>query len=154
LQQALRETTVEERPLGEWASVETRAMARAVDDGDRAALLEHWRALDGAVGAARERLRELTGVDVRTIDLARNAFRQHSADLDTRVGAKFDADDAKAIRQELRLDSADADRPRSPEEEAEGRYATPAKLLWDALSVLGPWSIAPQYTVVRVLLDL
>src|SRR5262249_35370586 len=39
-------------------------------------------------------------------------------------------------------------------EEAEARYATPAKLLWDALSVLGPWSIAPQYTVARVLLDL
>ena len=105
LQQALREHTAgaPPRPITEWASVESRAIAKAIDDKDKEDVIVHWRYFAGAVAAVSPQLDAATGIQVRAIDLLRNAYLEHHGHMETRLAQKFDEEPRQAIRKEMGL---------------------------------------------------
>jgi hypothetical protein len=157
LQQALRENVAGGMPLSEIASVQARALARAVDDSNVSGVMISWTVFSSAVMACKAELEKETGIAIRPIDLIRNAYQEQAGHLETRLAEKFEPAALAQIRRMMGLvaglDDVAGARPPSISERAERLFAQPAKLLWDSIGRLLPGSLAPDYVAVRVILE-
>jgi hypothetical protein len=150
LTQALREHTWEDRPIYEWASVSSRAIAHNLGNKDK--LLEEWDRFAFAVAQKAPEITKATGIKIRAIDLMRNAYMEHSGHFQTHLEAKYkdEQQNLATIKERLGL-TADVDVPADAPpltiaEQAEKMYKTPAAFLWTALSMLFPNSEKAWYT--------
>ncbi|MBP8810203.1 MAG: DUF4157 domain-containing protein [Kofleriaceae bacterium] len=142
IHQALRETKAtavdfgpihEEWTLSEFASVESREVARGINSADEARVLEHWHILRRAFTAKHDELKRLTGVSIRPLDILRNAHLEHSGHLEARIDEKFKGEARERIRADLGLGPGDAGAAeQSPEEKAKAAFDDLADKLWAA----------------------
>jgi hypothetical protein len=138
IHQALRETTYDDRPLTEWASVSSRVIGEAMSGAKKEALIGEWTQFSVAVSMSAKVLLEKSGMKIRALDLLRNAYMEHSGHFETRLGQKFKGQDLADIQKSLGLDveAAEAAKNQSPEQQAEAAYGQAASELWEALRVL------------------
>ena len=148
--QALREHTYKEIPIYEWASVSSRTIASNL--GTKEKLLDAWREFKAAVDATAAEMKVATGVDIRAIDLLRNAYMEHTGHFQTNLDAKYKnkPDDLAAIKNELGL-TADVDTPLdapppSVEEQGHKMYKDQAGMLWKALGGINAKSDRTWYS--------
>jgi hypothetical protein len=138
------------RPIYEWASVSSRVIASEL--GNKQKLLDEWHRFKEAVDATAAEIKTATGINVRAIDLLRNAYMEHTGHFQTSLEAKYKnkPDDLAAIKADLGL-TADVDTPPdapppSVEEVGHKMYKEQASMLWTALSTLGPKSTMQWYS--------
>jgi hypothetical protein len=159
LAQALREHTWEDRPIYEWASVSSRAIASGIDDRNKKKILDEWEPFRVAVLKTTGEMSVATGIKVRAIDLLRNAYAEHSGHFQTNLEGKFHdkQDELREIKRELGL-TEDVDvppdaPPPTVAEQAEKMFGSPAKTLWWWISQLHPMSQAYEYTCVGTMMQ-
>ena len=157
LTQALREHTWDGRPIYEWASVSSRAIAHNLGDKDK--LLAEWDSFAFAVGKKAPEITAATGINIRAIDLMRNAYMEHSGHFQTHLEAKYKdrQPDLADIKTKLGL-TADVDTPpdappRSIAEQAETMYKSCAGIVWNSLSMLHPNSPKTDYQLAGVAMN-
>ena len=151
LAQALREHTWDGRPIYEWASVSSRAIAANLGSKDK--LLAEWSLFRIAVEKTAPEMKVATGINIRAIDLLRNAYLEHSGHFQTHLEAKYrdKPDDLAAIKKELGL-TEDVDvppgaPPPSVAEQGDRMYKDQAKMLWTSLGMLRPKSTLQWYQI-------